>query len=126
MSSPISRCTTQDTHHSSTFKNTSPLIPSKASPTKANQASSRVFELREKEPPSALDKWIDEKLSDWEAGKQERDNRLIKVAETSQIGARERNKVLEEEIQKLRDEFDKSVAESKKGSSKTLDVNAEP
>jgi hypothetical protein len=77
--------------------------PSKNSPSKSDHKHA-----------SELNKWTESKLAEWDAGKQERDTRTTSLADNAQATARERNKKLEEDIRKMRDELDQKMAESKK------------
>lgn len=81
-------------------------VPAKNSPTKVGQTASNRS--------SELNKWVDTKLGEWESGKQERDIRVSSLVEGSQVAARERNKKMQEEIQKMRDEFEQKMAEPRK------------
>lgn len=61
-----------------------------------------------------MNAWIDEKMAEWDRGRQERDMKLAKLLDDMQASGKVRGKKLEEEMQKFRDEFDAKVAESKK------------
>ena len=54
------------------------------------------------------------KLGEWEGGRQERDTRISSLVDNSHASARERNKKMEEDIQKMRDEFELKMVETKK------------
>jgi hypothetical protein len=76
--------------------------------------SSQIAANEQKHTSSELSKWMDTKLEEWDSRKQERDVRVTHLVDSTQATGRERNKKMEQDIQKLRDEFDQKMEEAKK------------